>query len=198
MDGRAVLELLKSDPATADIPVVMLTVVEDDGTATDLGAAGYLTKPIDGTELLRTVSLALARRGRILVVEDDTDTIQMMRETLRRVGYNVDIAADGYEAMSLARRWRPQAIVLDLRLPGMDGYETLSHLKRGLNTQDIPIVVTSAHVADWETEVKRLRAMGVMNFLPKPFTVNNLVSAIDQVTDLKWRAQAQNEDRLEG
>jgi len=181
MDGRAVLESLKDEPDTADIPVLMLTVVVDDGTAFDLGAAGYLNKPIDVEGLREAVRVALSRRGRVLVVEDDVDTIEMMRIALRRVGYNVDVAADGYEALSMARRWRPQAIVLDLRLPGMDGYEALTHLKRSLNTQDIPIIVVSAHVADWESEGKRLTAMGVESFLPKPFTVNQLVSQIDQV-----------------
>jgi PAS domain S-box-containing protein len=189
MDGRAILEMLKSDPATADIPVIMLTVVMDDGTASDLGAAGYLTKPAKGEELLAAVRLALSRRGRVLVVEDDPDTIEMMRVALRRVGYNVDVAAEGYEALTLARRWRPEAILLDLRLPGMDGYETLSHLKRSLSTQDIPIIVTSAHVADWETEEKRLKTLGVVGFLPKPFSVNQLVSAIDRATNTIRSAQ---------
>ena len=181
MDGRAVLEALKTEPDTADIPVLVLTVVVDDGTAFDLGAAGYLNKPIDVESLCEAVRVALSRRGRVLVVEDDVDTIEMMRIALRRVGYNVDVAADGYEALTMARRWRPQAIVLDLRLPGMDGYEALTHLKRSLNTQDIPIIVVSAHVADWESEGKRLTAMGVEGLLPKPFTVNQLVNQIDHV-----------------
>jgi PAS domain S-box-containing protein len=189
MDGRFVLETLKSEPATSDIPVVMLTIVADDGTAFDLGAADYLTKPVDAERLQDAVRAALARRGRILVVEDDVDTIEMMRLALRRVGYNVDVAADGYEALTLARRWRPQTIVLDLRLPGMDGYEALSHLKRNPGTHDIPIIVTSAHVADSEKEEKRLKALGVTSFLPKPFTVNQLVTRIDRVTGTVRRAK---------
>jgi PAS domain S-box-containing protein len=179
MDGRAVLEALKAETPTADIPVLMLTVIVDDGTAFDLGAAGYLNKPIEAEELREAVQAALSRRGRILVVEDDVDTIEMMRIALRRVGYNVDVASDGYEALTLARRWRPQAIVLDLRMPGMDGYEALTHLKRNLNTQDIPILVVSAHVADWEKESKRLKGMGVVSCIPKPFTVSQLVTEID-------------------
>jgi PAS domain S-box-containing protein len=198
LDGRAVLEALKTEPATADIPVVMLTVVVDDGTAFDLGAAGYLNKPIDSEELLETVRTALSRRGRILVVEDDVDTIEMMRISLRRVGYNVDIAADGYEALTLARRWRPQAIVLDLRLPGMDGYEALTHLKRSLNTQNIPIIVVSAHVADWEAESKRLKAMGAVSFMPKPFTVNQLVTEIDRVVNMVQHAPEEDKVNASG
>jgi PAS domain S-box-containing protein len=182
MDGREVLETLKSESATADIPVVMLTIVADDGTAFDLGAADYLTKPADAARLQDAVRSALARRGRILVVEDDVDAIEMMRLALRRVGYNVDVAGDGYEALTLARRWRPQAIVLNLRLPGMDGYEALSHLERNPGTRGIPIIVTSAHAMDSDEEEKRLRSLGVASFLPKPFTVNQLVTQIDRVT----------------
>jgi PAS domain S-box-containing protein len=185
MDGLAVLETLKSEPATADIPVLMLSVMEDDGAAFELGAAGYLTKPIHEDGLLATVEAAFARRGRVLVVEDDVDTIEMMRVALRRVGYTVDVAAEGYEAVSLARRWRPQVILLDLRLPGMDGYEILTHLKRSPATRNIPIIVASAHVADAASEEKRLQSMGVVSFMPKPFSVNSLVEEIDRVTGVK-------------
>jgi PAS domain S-box-containing protein len=184
MDGRAVLETLKSEPMTADIPVLVLSVLPDDGTAFDLGATGYLTKPINEKDLLEAVRAAFARRGRVLIVEDDVDTIELARIALRRVGYTVDIAAEGYEALSLARRWRPQVILLDLRLPGMDGYEALTHLKRSPVTQNIPIIVTSAHVAEPEKEMKRLKKMGVVDFLPKPFTVNQLVGEIDRVIEV--------------
>jgi len=193
MDGLAVLETLKSEPGTADIPVLMLSVLEDDGTAFELGAAGYLAKPIHEEGLLATVDAAFSRRGRVLVVEDDVDTIEMMRVALRRVGYTVDVAAEGYEAVSLARRWRPQVILLDLRLPGMDGYEILTHLKRSPATRDIPIIVASAHVADADTEEKRLQAMGVVSFMPKPFSVNNLISEIDRVTGVAQRAKQETE-----
>ncbi len=189
MDGLAVLETLKSEPATADIPVLMLSVMEDDGAAFELGAAGYLTKPIHEEGLLETVEAAFARRGRVLVVEDDVDTIEMMRVALRRVGYTVDVAAEGYEAVSLARRWRPQVILLDLRLPGMDGYEILTHLKRSPATRNIPIIVASAHVADAASEEKRLQSMGVVSFMPKPFAVNHLVAEIDRVTGVAKHAQ---------
>jgi PAS domain S-box-containing protein len=182
MDGRAVLEALKSDPETADIPVLILSVVADDSSVYDLGASGYLTKPVDEVALLEAVRDAFERHGRILVVEDDPDTIEMMRVALRRVGYTVDVASDGYEALSLARRWQPEVILLDLRLPGMDGYESLSHFKRNPDTQDIPIVVVSAHVADQTREEKRLKALGVRRFVPKPFTIRELVEAIDGVT----------------
>ncbi len=181
-DGRAVLEALKSGSTTADIPVLILSVVADDDTTPDLRAAGYLTKPVNERELLEAVRMALARRGRILVVEDNADMIEMVRIALQRVGYTVDVAAEGYEALSLARRWRPRVILLDLRLPGMDGYEVLTHLKRSPGTQGIPIIITSAHVADPEEEKKRLKALGVVSFLPKPFTVNQLVTVVDRVT----------------
>jgi signal transduction histidine kinase/CheY-like chemotaxis protein len=193
MDGRAVLEALKSEPQTTEIPVVMLTRVADDRTAFELRAAGYLTKPIDSQELLDVARTALARRRRILLVEDDLDTIEMMRLALRRLGYAVDIAANGYEALSLARRWRPEAIVLDLRLPGMDGYEALAHLKRSLNTQDIPIIVISAHAADPEREGKRLRTLGANSFLVKPFSVDQLIYEIDLVTGPMRSAQGEDD-----
>jgi len=79
----------------------------------------------------------------------------------------------------MARRYRPNLILLDLRLPGMDGYEALTHLKRDAVTQAIPIVAMSAHVADAEQERKRLIALGANSFLPKPFSIEELLNEVE-------------------
>ncbi|RLC67046.1 MAG: hypothetical protein DRI48_03300 [Chloroflexi bacterium] len=180
LQGIDVLRELKENVTTADIPVIVMTIVEDDGTAWSLGAVDYLTKPVDSNDLLRSVEDALTWQGRVLVVEDDADTVGLLSVTMRQIGFTPLVASNGYEALAIARRYRPDLILLDLRLPGMDGYEALTHLKRDVVTQTIPIVAISAHVTDKEEERKRLIALGADSFLPKPFSIEGLLAEVEQ------------------
>ncbi len=181
MNGLDVLRGLKGDPSVADIPVLIFSVVEDDGSAVKLGAAGFLSKSISEPELLAEVRSALARRARVLIVEDESDMVDMIEAALRRVGFAVAVAANGYDAMSIARSWSPQAIVLDLHLPGMDGFEVLSHLKRDEVTQDIPVLAVSGRLTYQEAEEKELIRLGAASFLSKPFSISHLLDKLDLV-----------------
>ena len=177
--GQEVLRELKENPITADIPVIVMTISQDDGTAWNLGAADYLTKPVENEDLLRSVEKALTWQGRVLIVEDDPDTVGLLSATMRQIGFTPLLAANGYEALAQARRYRPDLILMDLRLPGMDGFEALTHLKRDAVTQTIPIIAISAHVANVEKERKRLIALGATSFLPKPFSVEDLLAEVE-------------------
>ena len=179
VDGLEVLRALKENMATTDVPVIVLTVVPDDGSAWKLGIVDYLTKPVSGEDLLRSVEKALTWQGRVLIVDDDADTVGLLSAAMRQIGFTPLVAADGYEALALARRHRPDLILLDLRLPGMDGYEAVTHLKRDAVTQTIPIVAISAHAANAEEERKRLIALGAVSFLPKPFAIGELLDEIE-------------------
>jgi PAS domain S-box-containing protein len=183
-DGLTLLDTLKTDPDTGGIPVIMLTVVEDEGDAMPRGASAYLIKPVNEQLLLDQVEAVLTRQGRVLIVEDDQDTLTMINRALRRVGFTTDIAGDGYEALASARRFRPDVIILDLRLPGMDGYETLSHLKRNVSTSTVPIIVISAHVTNPVAERERLIALGTLDFLLKPLQVEQLISTVDRAIEV--------------
>lgn len=178
-DGMDVLCALKGNEATADIPVIVLTIVPDDGTAWNLDIADYLTKPVSAEDLLRSVERALPWQGRVLIVDDDADTVGLLSAAVRQIGFTPLAAVNGYEALAMARRHRPDLILLDLRLPGMDGYEALTHLKRDGVTQAIPIVVISAHVLNTEQERKRLIALGASSFLPKPFSIRELLDEVE-------------------
>lgn len=182
--GLEVLRGLKADPVAADIPVVVQSIVPDDGTAWELGVADYLTKPVDGEALLESIEQALSWQGRVLIVEDDRDTVGLLAATMRQIGFSPLVAADGYEAMTMTRRYRPDLILLDLRLPGMDGYEALTHLKRDAVTQTIPIIAISAHVADTQQERKRLIALGAASFLAKPFSISELLGEVEEALQL--------------
>jgi len=179
ISGLEVIGALKDNPVTADIPVIIHTIVPGDGNAWDWGIADYLLKPVDAEDLLRSVEKALSWQGHVLIVEDDPDTVGVLSVAMRRVGFTPLVAADGYEALAMARRYRPDLILLDLRLPGMDGYEALTHLKRDAVTQTIPIVAVSAHVTNEDQERRRLIALGAASFLPKPFSIGELLHEVE-------------------
>jgi CheY-like chemotaxis protein len=143
LDGWAVLGALKADAVTADIPVVMLTIVDDRNLGYALGAADYLTKPIDRERLLSV--LARYRRDRpVLIVEDDTALRELLRRMLEREGYAVVEAEHGRAALDRLREGTPGIILLDLMMPVMDGFEFLVELRREDAWRGIPVIVLTA------------------------------------------------------
>jgi GAF domain-containing protein/CheY-like chemotaxis protein len=143
LDGWAVLAALKSEPATADIPVVMLTMMDDRNLGYALGAADYLTKPIDRDRLLAV--LTRYRRDRpILVVDDDADVRLLLRRMLEKAGYVVVEAEHGRAALARLAEVTPEVILLDLMMPEMDGFEFLDELQRLPTGRSIPVVVFTA------------------------------------------------------
>ena len=146
MDGWSVLRALKADPDTRDIPVTMLTMLDDRSRGFALGATDYLTKPVDREQLHR----ALARYQRdgsdnvVLLVEDDQATREVMTRTLDRVGWRVIQAGNGREALQQLEQQRPDLILLDLMMPVMDGFDFLLEMRARCAWQDIPVIVLTA------------------------------------------------------
>jgi signal transduction histidine kinase/CheY-like chemotaxis protein len=145
MDGWAVLTALKTDPALADIPVIMLTLVDDKNTGYALGASDYLTKPIDWDRLTTVLKRYRPAAGaRILVVEDDPATRGMMRSLLEKNGWTVDDADNGRAALERCAEHPPGLILLDLMMPGMDGFEFIAELHRREGGRSVPLVAITA------------------------------------------------------
>ena len=146
MDGWAVLSRLKADPELADIPVVMLTIVDDKNMGFALGVSDYLMKPVDRDRLVAV--LKKYRRtpggGSVLVVEDDPDTRDMLARFLAKEGYAVTGAGNGRIALDLLHKHVPDVILLDLMMPEMDGFEFVEKFRQHPDWQPIPIVVVTA------------------------------------------------------
>ena len=143
MDGWAVLTALKADPVTADIPVVMLTIVDDRNLGYALGAAEYLTKPIDRDRLVAV--LERHRRDRpVLVVDDDAGARALLRRMLEPEGYTVVEAENGRTALERAREALPSVVLLDLMMPEMNGFEFVTEFRRHAAWRSVPIVVITA------------------------------------------------------
>ncbi len=146
MDGWSVLRALKADPGLRDIPVIMLTMVDDKSRGYALGATDYLSKPVDRDLLHRTLARYQTPEtpSPVLLVEDDTDTREVMRRMLDKAGWPVVEAANGREALDQMARARPGIILLDLMMPVMDGFDFLLEMRARQDWCDIPVIVLTA------------------------------------------------------
>jgi len=150
-DGFDLLHRLKEEPATSEIPVVVLSIVCDEGRSCRLGAANYLEKPIDHGRLLDMIDQLVGSVSSpvALVVDDDRDVVKFLSETLRRKGFAVIGAYDGAEAIAaLEQQRKPDIIVTDLKMPKIDGYELIQTVKTTPEWADIPIVLMTAYRID--------------------------------------------------
>jgi CheY-like chemotaxis protein len=141
-----VLSALKTEPATADIPVVMLTMVEDRPMGFALGATEYLTKPVKKSRVLDAISRCVAHKSDdILIVEDDPMAADIVMRTVQGDGRRCRHARNGREALAMVHESRPALIILDLMMPEMDGFTFLDALRvEGPDFPDIPVVVLTA------------------------------------------------------
>jgi signal transduction histidine kinase/CheY-like chemotaxis protein len=167
MDGWSVLAELKADPELADIPVVMLTMVDDQQMGYALGASDYMIKPIDRDRLA-----TMLRRYRcadppcsLLLVEDDEDTRAMMRRMLEREGWLVEEAENGRVALEKAAQKAPELVLLDLMMPEMDGFQFIDAFRRDARWKEVPVIVVTAK--ELELEEKRRLAVKVDTILQK-------------------------------
>jgi signal transduction histidine kinase/DNA-binding response OmpR family regulator len=152
-DGWTVLRALKEDKATQEIPVIICSVIQDEDTGFSLGAADYLTKPISQETLLASLVRLHRTVRRIIVVDDDPVVLAAMSNILQETGrYQVIPLATGEEGLQAVQEQFPDLIILDLLLPGIDGFEVLARLKADRRTRAIPIVVITAKELTAEEE----------------------------------------------
>jgi signal transduction histidine kinase/CheY-like chemotaxis protein len=145
LDGWSVLSRLKADPELADIPVVMLTIIDDRNLGYALGAADYLTKPIDWGRLASVVKRFRGDAPRtVLLVETDAAVRGHLRQTLEEGGWPVQEAENGRVALECLSRSRPAVILLDLMTSEMDGFEFLDELRRRPGRPRVPVVAITA------------------------------------------------------
>jgi CheY-like chemotaxis protein len=162
LDGWAVLAALKSNPELADIPVIMVTIVDDKNLAYSLGAAAYLTKPIHRKRLAAILD-RYRPAGRALIVDDDANCRHLMRRILEKDGWSVMEAQDGHEGLERVSDARPDLIILDLMMPEVDGFRFAEELSLNASWQAIPIlVVTAKDLSEDDREFLQGRAFGVL------------------------------------
>ena len=180
-DGWAILHELKADADTKHIPVIMCSILQKDKKGYALGAVDYLVKPVDKGELLQ----ALARLGTIYdvaVIDDDPKAVRILENVLSDQKYRVHSAYDGASGLAMIREKRPDMVLLDLMMPGMDGFEVVEAVKKDPEICHIPIVILTAKDL---TGADRERLNGKVSTLIQKSTVSEIQLMTDVAKTVK-------------
>ena len=161
--GFGTLAELKRRVETAPIPIIVVSVLDQKEVAFTLGAADYLVKPVQKSVLLNTLGKHLRTTSgpstNILVVDDDPATLEVVSDTLRSGGYTPHAVSSGKEALELLSKVRMDAILLDLMMPEMDGFDVLRTIKDNPELEEIPVfVVTAKDLTEAESRLLKAEA----------------------------------------
>ncbi len=181
ISGFDVTAVLKNDHETRDIPILILSMVEEKDRVYQLGANDYLTKPFPTKVLLDKVArlLSRAKKQRVLVADDDEALVTAIKFELEKRDLEVHIAHDGEEALRAIERSYPDLVVLDIVMPGMGGYDVMRALKSKPSTADIPVIVLTGI----EIDGGRVKAvsLGATEYLVKSKGLGKLFEEIDRI-----------------
>jgi two-component system, cell cycle response regulator len=187
MDGLALTRALKSDSATRGIPIIALTAFAmkgDEKIARESGCQGYLTKPIDTRTFSAQIAEFLKPGSRrvsvkVLVIEDFPPDRKLARILLSEAGHEVAEAETGQQALAVAREKRFDVILLDLKLPGINGFEVIRQLRQERTTRNIPVVTVTAYPDLW-TE-REARKAGCTAYFAKPVEASALLKQVREL-----------------
>ncbi|MBI5478007.1 MAG: response regulator [Deltaproteobacteria bacterium] len=190
VDGFQLVEILKHDPETSKLPVVVLTVLEERDRQQLQAADALLAKPINVDEFQAVIARLLAersraRQARILVVDDDPGIRMICGEVLENAGYVVRDAETGAKALTEARRWRPDLILLDVMLPEMDGFTVAKRLREERATAVTPVIFISAR-GQTKDKVQAFK-LGADDYLVKPFDAAELQARVEKALERRER-----------
>ncbi len=182
MDGWTVLTELKADPELANIPVFVISMVDDENKGYSLGASEYLSKPIDRTRIHILMKKYKWDSGSALVVEDDSSTRKVLCRMLEDYGLNVAEAGNGQIALERVQEKPPGVIFLDLMMPVMDGFEFIEELRKTPKWRSIPIVVITSKEL---THADRIRLNGGVEKLieKKSLAQSDFLAEIREILD---------------
>ena len=182
MDGWAVLNQLKADAALASIPVIMVSVVDEQNLGFSLGAVEYVSKPIDWQRLFNLLhSYCDGHTDQpVLIVEDHAETRELLRRNLANQGWQTLEADNGRVALDCLLTVVPAVILLDLMMPEMDGFEFLTLLRQDPRWQALPVIVVTAREID-EQDNKRLIGQVSHIFRKGQFTPDALIAQIREL-----------------
>ena len=185
LDGWAVLSKLKADEELNQIPVVMLSMVDNQSLGFALGATDYLTKPVEREKLISVLRQYHLRKAsqdpvRLLVVEDDEATREMLERTAIKEGWEVETAENGLIGLNRLAQKIPDLILLDLMMPEMDGMQFVAEMRTNEAWQHIPIIVVTAKTLT-ETDRNRLRGQVERIVQKAEYTPKHLVTEIRNI-----------------
>ena len=183
MSGAEVAERLAMNPATTDLPVLAISVDNSDPRLKQFGVR-TLPKPLDREVMLATVANLLKvgtdddERRTVLVIDDEPDVRELLRVNLAKAGMDVVMAENGREGIEMALARQPGLILLDLMMPGVDGFGVLQALKQNPATAAIPVVAMSGHEDVRLRARARLLSLGAADLIAKPLDMKTLVEEV--------------------
>ncbi|HJZ48426.1 MAG TPA: response regulator, partial [Roseiflexaceae bacterium] len=181
LDGFDVIQVLRNDPLTRDLPVLFVSATSEYERALALGGSGFISKPFTADELLGQIRALIApRQRRVLVVDDDYHVRPTLARLLQRGGFQVAEASDGRTGLELIQREPPDLVLLDIRMPDIDGYEVLRQLKQSPAHQHIPVVILTASDLGANAQQRAL-ALGAVRYLEKPIASGELLAEIERI-----------------
>jgi signal transduction histidine kinase/CheY-like chemotaxis protein len=161
---RLILQLRNHD-ASAEIPVIVISSTGDDRKAMHLGADGYIAKPVDGERLIDTLDRVTGRRSltKVLLVDDEEVTHYLVRQLLPRGRYGISISNNGRDGFDRLIELKPDVVLLDLRMPGMDGYTFLDRMSSYPSMANLPAIVLTSTILTDADRTRLARAVLVMS-----------------------------------
>jgi CheY-like chemotaxis protein len=142
--GYDILSELRRDPVVGNTPVILVTVDDDRARGLACGASDYLRKPVSEETLAAVLGVYdHGCTGEVLVIEDDDDAADLIKRCLEQVGFSTQRASNGREGLEMAAAKKPKAIVLDIRLPELDGFAVIECLAAAERLSEVPVVVVS-------------------------------------------------------
>jgi len=193
-DGWQIIQELKSDPETRDIPIIVCSILSEADKGLSMGVADYLVKPVTEQELLDAL-IRLEQPGAIghvLIVDDNPDDRKLLRRILEDAGYKVQEAPGGAEAISIIHADPPNLVVLDLMMPDVDGFAVLENLKMNQLTRDIPVVVVTAKElgkSERERLQQRVQALLQKGLFDQNQLLTDVLSALGRLKQTHPRAE---------
>jgi signal transduction histidine kinase/CheY-like chemotaxis protein len=181
-DGWQVLHDLKEDPSTTNIPVILLTIVDKKALGFRLGASAYLLKPLDPAAVTDAINRVVGKgdhpQKRVLVVDDDPNVADMLRQVLPETDFEIAAAVDGIAGLESIGDFRPDILLLDMVMPRLDGFGVIERLQASVEWRNIPIIVLTAKDLSG-TEIQKLRET-VTNVMKKQdFSADKLMEEIN-------------------
>jgi CheY-like chemotaxis protein len=183
-DGWQILHDLKDNPVTSKIPVILLTIVDKKALGFRLGASSYLLKPLDPVAVREALNRAIVqgngKQKRVLVVDDDPNIADMLRQFLPEAEFKLDSAVDGVAGLEAVEANPPDIILLDLVMPRLDGFGFIDSLRANPQTHDLPVIVISGKELT-AAESVRLRESVALIMKKQGFQGEKLVDDINNM-----------------
>jgi CheY-like chemotaxis protein len=176
--GYEVMETLSEDPKLCSIPVVVVSSASDEAAELDNHAHCYLTKPIDAADLLSVVQQTLVQKiDSVLIVEDDPVIAMLLGQAFREHDVHVVTATNGEEGLQRLGEGKPSAILLDLMMPVMDGFQFLRTIRQDPEFADLPVVVLTSKTLT-STDIQFLGELSDFVFSKESYSAAQVIIAI--------------------